>query len=122
MEQHRAHVDASRDLAHAGVEHRVARDPERAVLLALPLQREADDVPRNRAAQRWAVAARRAEALSQRGEGVSITAAHGAVLIPDEAHEASAALALADARMYHDKNAGRRPAAGVQSGSAPIST
>ena len=47
------------DLADAVVEHRVARDPQHTVLLALPPQREADDVADDRMAQRWTVPARR---------------------------------------------------------------
>jgi two-component system cell cycle response regulator len=52
-----------------------------------------------------------AAALATRGDGFSITAAHGAVLLPDEGRDASTVLALADARMYRQKNAGRPPAA-----------
>jgi diguanylate cyclase (GGDEF)-like protein/putative nucleotidyltransferase with HDIG domain len=52
-----------------------------------------------------------AAALAARGDGFEITAAHGAVLIPDEGRDASTVLARADARMYQHKNAGRPPAA-----------
>jgi two-component system, cell cycle response regulator len=52
-----------------------------------------------------------AAALATHGDGFSITAAHGAVLVPDEGRDASTVLALADARMYGQKNAGRPPAA-----------
>ena len=52
-----------------------------------------------------------ATALATRGDGFSITAAHGAVLLPDEGRNASGVLALADARMYGQKNSGRPPAA-----------
>ncbi|MEA2135854.1 MAG: hypothetical protein QOC68_3763 [Solirubrobacteraceae bacterium] len=52
-----------------------------------------------------------AAALATRGDGFSITAAHGAVLLPAEGRDASTVLALADARMYGQKNAGRPPAA-----------
>ena len=52
-----------------------------------------------------------AAALATHGDGFSITAAHGAVLLPDEGRDADAVLALADARMYGQKNAGRPPAA-----------
>ena len=52
-----------------------------------------------------------AAALATRGDGFSITAAYGAVLLPDEGRDADAVLALADARMYGQKNAGRPPAA-----------
>ena len=54
-----------------------------------------------------------ARALATRGEGFSITAAHGVVMLPSEAQDASNALALADARMYGNKaTAGRPHAAG----------
>ena len=52
-----------------------------------------------------------AAALATHGDGFSITAAHGAVLLPDEGRDADVVLALADARMYGQKNAGRPPAA-----------
>ncbi len=52
-----------------------------------------------------------AAALATHGDGFVITAAHGAVLLPDEGRDADAVLALADARMYGQKNAGRPPAA-----------
>jgi two-component system, cell cycle response regulator len=50
-----------------------------------------------------------AHALATRGEGFSITAAHGVVVLPVEAREASDALALADARMYANKASAGRP-------------
>jgi diguanylate cyclase (GGDEF)-like protein len=59
---------------------------------------------------------RYAAALATRGDGFEITAAHGAALLPDEARDAAAALALADARMYRHKNAGRPPAAHQSAG------
>jgi two-component system, cell cycle response regulator len=52
-----------------------------------------------------------AAALATRGDGFSITAAHGAVLLPDEGRDPSTVLAIADARMYRQKHAGRPPAA-----------
>ena len=55
--------------------------------------------------------ARCAAALATQGDGFTITAAHGAVLLPQEGRDSSTALALADARMYRHKNAGRPPAA-----------
>ena len=51
-----------------------------------------------------------AKALATSGDGFSITAAHGAVALPAEADEPTAALALADARMYGNKHSGRQPA------------
>ena len=50
-----------------------------------------------------------ARALATRGEGFSITAAHGVVLLPSEAQDPSSALALADARMYGNKASAGRP-------------
>jgi two-component system, cell cycle response regulator len=58
-----------------------------------------------------AYSARCAAALGTHGDGFVITAAHGAVLLPNEGRDADAVLALADARMYGQKNAGRPPAA-----------
>ena len=49
-------------------------------------------------------------ALSEQGEGFSITASHGAVCLPDDAPTATQALRLADERMYRNK-AGRSQAA-----------
>ncbi len=46
------------------------------------------------------------EALSDEGEGFRITAASGAVAVPEEAHDPAAALRIADARMYAAKLAG----------------
>ncbi len=60
--------------------------------------------------------ARCAAALTAQGDGFSITAAHGAVVLPDEGTDASAVLALADARMYRQKNGGRPPAAHQSAG------
>ena len=62
------------------------------------------------------LSARCAAALSAQGDGFSITAAHGAVLMPGEGTNASAVLALADARMYRQKNGGRPPAAHQSAG------
>jgi diguanylate cyclase (GGDEF)-like protein len=53
------------------------------------------------------VAARGAEALSEDGEGFSIRASYGAVVLPDEAREPSELLATADLRMYARKQRGR---------------
>jgi two-component system, cell cycle response regulator len=57
-----------------------------------------------------------AEALATRGNGFSITAAYGAVLLPEEAHDANTALVLADTRMYRQKNSSRLPAAHQSAG------
>jgi len=61
--------------------------------------------------QAEAFSARCAVAMSLRGQGFSITAAHGAVAIPGEQGSAAAVLALADERMYQRKRGGRVPAA-----------
>jgi two-component system cell cycle response regulator len=63
-----------------------------------------------------ALSALTAEALSTRGNGFSITAAYGAVVVPDEAHDDKTALVLADTRMYRQKNSGRLPAAHQSAG------
>ena len=55
--------------------------------------------------------ARCASALATRGQGFSITAAHGVVSIPDEQTDPVSALTLADTRMYQRKKAGAVPAA-----------
>jgi two-component system cell cycle response regulator len=61
--------------------------------------------------QAEAFSARCAAAMALRGQGFSITAAHGAVTIPGEYGSAAAVLALADERMYQRKRGGRVPAA-----------
>ena len=45
------------------------------------------------------------------GQGFFITAAYGAVTIPDESLDSVGALTLADARMYQRKKGGRVPPA-----------
>jgi diguanylate cyclase (GGDEF)-like protein len=56
------------------------------------------------------VAGRGAEALSEDGEGFAIRASYGAVVLPDEARDASELLATADLRMYARKQRGRSSA------------
>jgi two-component system, cell cycle response regulator len=58
-----------------------------------------------------AFSARCAAAMALRGQGFSITAAHGVVTIPGEHGTPASALALADERMYQQKRGGRIPAA-----------
>jgi diguanylate cyclase (GGDEF)-like protein len=53
------------------------------------------------------IAAVGARALSESGEGFTISASHGSVLIPDEAQDSSDLLTTADLRMYANKNNGR---------------
>jgi diguanylate cyclase (GGDEF)-like protein/putative nucleotidyltransferase with HDIG domain len=48
-----------------------------------------------------------AAALSEHGEGFSVTASWGAVAVPGEAQTAEDALRIADQRMYAHKNGGR---------------
>jgi diguanylate cyclase (GGDEF)-like protein len=50
------------------------------------------------------------EALTEHGDGFSITASHGAILLPEEARDAEQAMRLVDLRMYEHKNSGRVPA------------
>jgi HD domain len=52
-----------------------------------------------------------AEALAEAGRGFSVTASRGTVTIPEEADDVSAALHIADTRMYATKN--RRRAATI---------
>lgn len=56
-----------------------------------------------------------AAALVERGEGFSITASYGLVLLPDEAATATEALREADRRMYANKSRNSRGLAGRQS-------
>ena len=60
------------------------------------------------------VVAGAARALAEHGEGFAITAAYGAVVLPDEANDPQDALRLADQRMYENKQ-GARLSAGEQS-------
>jgi diguanylate cyclase (GGDEF)-like protein len=53
------------------------------------------------------VAARAAEALEEHGEGFSVTASYGAVLLPTETLSATDALRIADQRMYTSKSSSR---------------
>jgi diguanylate cyclase (GGDEF)-like protein/PAS domain S-box-containing protein len=50
------------------------------------------------------------EALSEAGEGFVVRASWGGVVVPDEAPDATAALVMADQRMYADKGVGRASA------------
>jgi diguanylate cyclase (GGDEF)-like protein len=50
-------------------------------------------------------------ALSEQGEGFSITTSHGAVLLPAEASTATDAMRAVDLRMYENKNSSRVPPA-----------
>ena len=56
-------------------------------------------------------------ALRENGEGFSVSAAHGAVLLPLETTDAATALKLADQRMYALKHGSRR-SAGAQTSNA----
>jgi HD-GYP domain-containing protein (c-di-GMP phosphodiesterase class II) len=62
------------------------------------------------------VVAGAARALSERGEGFSISAASGAIALPAEATEADEALRLADQRMYARKQSSRVSAGEQSSG------
>ncbi|HEY6779609.1 MAG TPA: HD domain-containing phosphohydrolase [Thermoleophilaceae bacterium] len=67
------------------------------------------------------LAAAAATALREQGDGFVIQSSYGQVLVPLEAHEVSAALQLADQRMYAHKHGGRH-AAGRQSTDVLLST
>ncbi len=56
-----------------------------------------------------------AEALAEQGEGFTVTASYGSVLLPVEATTATEALREADRRMYARKNSDSRSSAGRQS-------
>jgi diguanylate cyclase (GGDEF)-like protein/PAS domain S-box-containing protein len=56
-----------------------------------------------------------AEALAEHGDGFTVTASHGSVLLPVEASTATEALREADRRMYARKNSDSRSSAGRQS-------
>jgi two-component system cell cycle response regulator len=60
-------------------------------------------------------------ALSEHGDGFSITCSYGKVMLPAEAHDAERALHLADERMYLQKNGGR-VSAGRQSSDVLLRT
>lgn len=62
-----------------------------------------------------AVALAAAEALSEHGEGFTVTASYGSVLLPIEAATPTEALRIADRRMYARKNLASRSSAGRQS-------
>ena len=49
-------------------------------------------------------------ALSESGEGFEVSAAHGSVLLPQDAPDAATGLSLADQRMYANKASGSRSA------------
>src|SRR3954466_8584310 len=49
-------------------------------------------------------------ALGELGDGFEISAAHGCVLVPEEAEDAGTALGIADRRMYAEKATARRSA------------
>jgi diguanylate cyclase (GGDEF)-like protein len=51
-----------------------------------------------------------AAALSEQGDGFSITCSHGAIMLPVETDEPVEALRIADQRMYANKHAGRTSA------------
>ena len=51
-----------------------------------------------------------ATALTEHGEGFTVTCSYGAIVLPREAQDATEALRIADQRMYAQKNAGRTSA------------
>jgi two-component system cell cycle response regulator len=63
-----------------------------------------------RAADRVSALHTAAKALEEEGEGFVITAASGAILIPDETDELSEALRIADTRLYGNKDSRRASA------------
>jgi two-component system, cell cycle response regulator len=71
-------------------------------------------VARNDASEAGLVVTGAARALAEQGEGFSISAAFGSVLLPHETDDPQEALRLADQRMYENKQ-GARHTAGEQS-------
>jgi diguanylate cyclase (GGDEF)-like protein len=61
------------------------------------------------------IALEAAAALAEHGEGFSVTASYGSVLVPAEATTSTEALRIADQRMYARKSLGSRASAGRQS-------
>jgi diguanylate cyclase (GGDEF)-like protein len=51
-----------------------------------------------------------ATALTEHGEGFTVTSSYGSIVLPREAQDATEALRIADQRMYAQKNAGRTSA------------
>src|SRR4051812_41483991 len=66
MQERGAYLETVGDLAHAVVEHRVARDPQDAMLLPVPADREADPVADDRVAERGTMATRRSGDVDRR--------------------------------------------------------
>src|ERR671937_680849 len=71
---------------------------------------------RNDASEADFVVTGAARALSEQGEGFSITAAYGTVLLPEATSDPEEALRLADQRMYENKHGGRLSAGEQSSG------
>src|SRR6266536_4441885 len=69
MQECGADLQAVGYLAHPVIEDRVARDPEDAMLLPLPLEREPDHLTDDRVAQRRAMTTRRSRDLDRRPAG-----------------------------------------------------
>ncbi len=61
------------------------------------------------------IALKAVTALAEHGEGFSVTASYGSVLVPREATSSTEALRIADQRMYARKSVGSRASAGRQS-------
>ena len=66
------------------------------------------------AAHAGVVVAAATAALSEGGQGFYVTASHGLVLLPQEAHDAEAAIQIADQRLYGHKGSRRSSAVGQQ--------
>jgi two-component system cell cycle response regulator len=73
-------------------------------------------VAQHNTAEAELVVAGAARALSEQGEGFSITAAYGCVFLPEETDDPEEALRLADQRMYQNKHGARRSAGEQSSG------
>jgi two-component system, cell cycle response regulator len=67
-----------------------------------------------------AITAAAADGLSEHGEGFSITASHGSVLMPNEATNPDRALQIADQRLYGRKSSRQRSAAAQETRNALV--
>jgi diguanylate cyclase (GGDEF)-like protein len=86
--------DLAKSVSDAGEAYRLGGDE-----FCILLDRETDRVE--------PIVKRAANALSERGEGFTVTASFGVVQIPSEAQSSEAALQLADGRMYAHKDSRR---------------
>ena len=76
-------------------------------------------VPPGRRGRRRRSSPGAATALTEHGEGFTVTCSYGAIVLPREAQDATEALRIADQRMYAQKNAGPHVRDAPEQGRAP---